>query len=178
MNISYKFIKIPNLLFFKGFKPRVYSNTITKMIKNSTYSGNGSFGIYMRISNSKGIKLLYYEFETMKSALDSLYFKEAIEEARLLEEGKRRYSNIPTCYGVRIIWYERRYRIGIVMQYLEGTVVQNIPDFTIEMRNVIKEELKNKGIFHRDLHHENIIFADGKYWVIDFTPSNISIETH
>src|SRR5688572_10985308 len=96
------------------------------IINRKNESSGGSFGSYYIISQRVGIKLLFGGFDTLEEIKDSHLFRDAEREAELLIQAKKRYYYIPKCYGVVIIWKDNKYKVGIVMQHLEGKLADYI----------------------------------------------------
>lgn len=171
------------LVFLKLFNIEVLpigEKTFSKIISKTLLqkrSGGGSYGEYYQISRSKGIKLLYSSFITFEDALKSELYKDAQAEAKLMREAKTRYSNIPQCFGVKVIKMDTTYRIGIIMQHLgtQKAVTHPVAE-NDDFKNELVNRLRQVGIIHDDLHYNNIMLYKEDWWVIDFSPEFITIE--
>jgi RIO-like serine/threonine protein kinase len=141
-------------------------------------SGSGSFAEYFKLGKGKGVKLLRGSHRTRASALKSRNWALAHREADLLDAA---YCSkvVPKCYGVKLVKYGNHYRVGIVMQHLGHTKLNetnlNLSEGS-DIRDLILEALEDVGITHTDLHSENIMVYRGKFYAIDFTPFAIKVD--
>jgi RIO-like serine/threonine protein kinase len=148
----------------------------TLKLPNRIKGPRGSYGMYVKISNLRGIKLLHGSFRSMKSAADSYQMENAKKEAELLEKA---YVSgvVPKCYGVKIVKRGTVFRVGIEMQHLGNTRLSDVPSADQwRIARELREALLNVGIRHSDLHNYNVMKKGKKYYAIDFSPCCISID--
>jgi len=150
-------------------------------MKNKNYSEGGCYGSYYKLSKYRGIKLLFKEFQTIEKLKNSIIYKKAKKECKILKTLTKRKCNFtPKCYGLKIIKFDNHYRIGIILKDLGNTSLFNIDKIESNeknrmIRNFGKELRQKYKIINKDIHDGNIMFYKGKFWVIDFTPSYCKI---
>lgn len=160
---------------------KIYSKVISGTISSKKHINGGCSARYYQISPTKGIKLFHYEYPTFKDVIESSLYEEVLKETSLLRKAKSRFSNIPKCYGVRVISKDGSFRIGIVMQHLGETPANDLnllEDFHICSYDLIKtlsHQLKEHGITHSDLHLNNIMRHKNEWWIIDFDSEYVTI---
>lgn len=134
------------------------------------YMGEGRYGICYIVS-FQGKKYVYKNLKSRerKKSGKKIYF-----EAEILQQLDR--FNFPAVLAV----HEEKNHYGILMEYIEGETVeewlfQNSHGFTKSERNDIFlqlldsiEYLHMKGIVHRDIRPSNVIYSEGKVYLIDF----------
>lgn len=175
MKWLYKFLLFTNIIEIVPLIEPSYSKRIGRIITKESYSGAGCYGQYYQISTTKGIKLINAKFSTFNEAFESREMKEAKEESLLLRRAKSMYDYIPKCYGVKIVETRGYFRIGIVMQHLQGPTADMFCEYEEEVRQSLYKILKDRGIEHRDLHGNNVIRYKDDWWVIDFSPDCIKL---
>lgn len=165
-----------NILKFVPVSKCSYSPLLTRIVREKNSSGAGCYGSYFILSSSKGMKILREKYDDYEDVMESYALQSAIKEASLLKEARSRYEYIPKCYGVRIIEKDGKYRVGIILQHLDGKLGGQCEHYEErDVRRELEKQLEKKGITHNDLHSENCIWYKEKWWVIDFTPSSIKI---
>lgn len=160
---------------------RHFSPQITrKLRKTGNKTGGGSFGHYFKLDNKRGIKLLKQKFQTSEKAQLSKTFHLAKLEELSLNMARERVSFVPKCYGVKVVKFRGDFRVGVVMQHLNGITLNKLGqnrdrrnltqdcDFEDNVTEMMDERLLKAGINHGDVHDENIVYHAKKYWVIDF----------
>lgn len=153
-------------------------HTIEKLIRSVNGGNGGYYGQYYQISKFKGIKVLHDQYNTKNEAIYSKQYNIALEEYLSLVQAKERFNRIPRAYGVKVIFDGEKWRIGIVMQHLDGPMLANANlanKYDLEIS--LKKELKAVGIIHDDLHSHNIIHHNDELWAIDFSAGRIFIQT-
>jgi serine/threonine-protein kinase RIO1 len=156
-----------------------FSKILTKSLRKTASNRDGCYGDYYKLSRSKGIKVLSDDrYRTLEDTIKSRTFKEAKAEAIHLMEARKRYPNIPKCFGVKIIEIGGFYKVGIVMEHLGETMAIHLiahEDERLELMKELRDKLANVGIDHGDLHCKNIMFHKNDWYIIDFSPSMITI---
>ncbi len=147
-------------------------------------SPDGMFGSYVRAGKKRGIKILYGSYDRLEALKHSDEYKAACKEAALLRLIRHRgFKGVPKCYGVIVICRKRSlgnrpyYNVGIVMQHLGSTrLADAIPsaDRDHPIANRLRMKMEKFGIYHGDLHANNIMVYKGRYYAIDFSFSAIS----
>jgi RIO-like serine/threonine protein kinase len=145
-------------------------------IQENTGSG-GAHGKYVKLSQSLGVKVIHSDkFPTIQKAYRSHAYKLARKEAEILtlafESGV-----VPKCYGVTLLKVGRGYRVGVLMQHLGSTTLDESEfyDRYTEAYDLINDSLMDVGIRHMDLHEDNILVYRGKLYAVDFSPSCVNI---
>jgi len=129
-----------------------------KLYKNSK-SRSGSFGTYIRFSKTKGIKILDSgtPLHRVKKEIKNIQY--AFEKG----VGPKFYSLVRIVKKIAGIIEGKEY--GIIMEHLNGKHKSHVDACQIE------KELREKGIYFRDAHNENVMFfKNGTYKICDFTP--------
>lgn len=135
-------------------------------------TSGGGYGSYYELSATVGVKVLHRKnFKSMKKALNSRLYREAMKESELLcmafESGV-----VPRCYGVTLVKDDEGYGVGILMQHLGNKTLRDKGDRT-EAYDTIQDALEEVGLRHLDLHRGNMMVYRGKYYAIDFSPDFI-----
>ncbi len=152
---------------------------------SSKKSGSGLYAHYYILNDkSRGIKLFKDKFTTFNRAMKSTRHASALLEYFTMAKASKRVSIVPKPYGVYVILFRNFYRVGILMQHISGISLEKKLKkekkhikgihFDYPIIQKLKVILKKKGIFHYDLHDDNIIYSKGKYWVIDWDFEEIS----
>jgi len=143
-------------------------------------SSKGSYGSYFKLNRSKGVKVLRGSFKSIIAAMNSRKMEAAIQERDYLNKAYNSHDPIsPYCHGVTLIQSGSNIRIGIVMQHLGEMTLRNCvlnEDEKDEIIESLEHMLLERGIDHRDLHEDNVMIKDGKYYAIDFSPDYITLE--
>jgi tRNA A-37 threonylcarbamoyl transferase component Bud32 len=144
-------------------------------------TGGGHYGNYYQLSATRGIKVLDGEsgdyFSTRKEALRSDFYEEAKEEAKLLRKAYKS-GLTPKCYGVRLVKIGSSYAVGIEMEHIRGTTLENACinySTKTDLERELKDALQENGITHGDLHWANIMYYRGKVKAIDFSPDHVTV---
>lgn len=158
-----------------------------KIYKISKSSPQGAYSYYIKISPKKGIKILAKKsnFKTLKSLMSSGFKRQASREFNLLHLLSKKTNITPK--GERIVYLKdlnsKKVYIGILMDHVQGKSLVKLYNknpkrrysfngkkyLASNLRNHLERFLKTKGVFHRDLHFNNIFVTDsGKVKVIDF----------
>ncbi len=159
-----------------------FSSTITKKLrKTGDKTGGGCFGQYFKLDNKRGIKLLRRKFDSSEKAQLSETFHKAKLEELSLNMARERVSFVPKCYGVKVVKFRGNFRVGVIMQHLNGITLEKlgynrdkrgVGDFGGDFEDDVVEMMDNRmlkvGINHGDVHGGNIIYHAKRYWVIDF----------
>lgn len=150
----------------------------------------GSFGRYVKLSNSVGIKLIYtngkYEgenalrklkgFRSVAEAMRSWTWREANMEADILFQAQES-GVVPICYGATVVMVGSRYHIGILMQHLGGKPLSETSHYgEADVYEYLYEKLEECGVSHGDLHEDNIMVYRGKFYAVDFSPYCVMVE--
>jgi tRNA A-37 threonylcarbamoyl transferase component Bud32 len=160
--------------------------TITK--KQIEEAPGGAFGKYVKLSPSLGIKLIYTKgeyyddmrkfkgFRSISKAIQSWTWREANIEADFLFAAQES-GVVPRCYGATVVLVGSRYHIGILMQHLGGKALADHENYdSVEVFNYLHDRLEDLGIYHGDLHEDNIMVYRGKYYAVDFSPYFVNME--
>lgn len=138
-------------------------------------TGGGSFGEYYPLSKGVGVKVLYRKYKTLKKAVNSATYKQALKEAQLLAMAQES-GVVPRCYGVTIVKDGNKYGVGILMQHLGNKTLENASEHEMSKAyDEVNDALLDIGISHYDLHEHNIMKYRGKYYAIDFSPKCVMI---
>lgn len=134
----------------------------------------GVHGAYVKLSNTMGIKVIHSKpFRTQAKAYRSQAYKLAVRESYNLQVA---YDSgvVPRCYGIMLVKTKAGYRVGVLMQHLGATPLAK-SDFydSHEVFDDLTERLKEVGIYHADLHEDNIMVYRGKFYAVDFSPQSI-----
>jgi tRNA A-37 threonylcarbamoyl transferase component Bud32 len=117
--------------------------------KKRSRGTSGCFGTYYRLNKSVGAKEITHIQKKRSSKI----------EYNNLKEARRRCRLVPKPY--LLLQIGKNYII--FMEHIEGKKAYNL-----EAIEILKKHLRAKGIFHRDLHQQNVINSDGTYRPIDF----------
>lgn len=144
----------------------------------------GSYGIYLRLSDSFGIKILRRNLRDAEEVEKSV-FHEANEEFNMLEQA---YSvgtgRTPQPVGVVIVKYRFQGRwsfsAGIIMEHIHGVRLFDHckcdSEVAYEEAKKFRAEMHKLGIRHNDLHEYNVMVDHtGKFWMIDISPEFVSV---
>jgi len=147
---------------------------------------SGAFSHYYRLSQRIGIKVIRaYEawcfqdpLATVKELKQSLLWKQALEEVRLLRKA-RKSKVVPRCYRLVPVKVSEGFYPGIVMQHINGELLRDRHTDTPvqeEIKDQLKEQLAQAGLLMGDLHICNVIVdSKEKCWAIDFSPSFVEV---
>jgi RIO-like serine/threonine protein kinase len=150
----------------------------------------GAFGRYVKLSPSLGIKLIYTKhdyygdnaskrlkgFRSIAKAIQSWAWREANIEADLLFAAQDS-GVVPRCYGATVVMVGSRYHVGILMQHLGGKPLSEHENYdSVEVFDYLHDKLEELGIYHGDLHEDNIMVYRGKYYAVDFSPYCVNME--
>lgn len=146
------------------------------LIKLKSKSGpKGSYGSYHKLTRTKGVKVLKGSYKSVMDAINSYQMEEAMKERDLLL--KVQHSGMtPKCYGVAIVEWGKKFRVGIVMEHLGETRLSDLgldEDEESDIMAELEDKICNFGINHTDIHSYNVMFKNRKYYVIDFSPERI-----
>ena len=164
----------------------------TIKLKSSLTNKNckeGGYGLYCKVSKRRGVKVIDYygsSYTTIKSLKRSSAYKDAVKELNLLKKARKRSNLVPNGYEVVAVKIPGVYRIyvGILMLHIPGKVVGNCANMEWDSYNIscgpslketLEDKLKSKGIYHSDLHDENVIYRKGKFYAIDFSPAYVDV---
>lgn len=148
--------------------------------KKMYISPSGSYGTYIKLSPTVGVKILInHAYRTIKACKRSHSYRKALAEARLI---KQAYDSgiVPKVYGVKVISLHGRYYAGIAMRHLGKVTLSKATAIDVDYtpkENIIddvRERLLEYGIDHGDLHYGNVMVFKGSYYAIDFSPDWIS----
>lgn len=149
--------------------------------KEHTQSPSGSHGSYIQLTAKKGIKIFNKEhYNTKEEAKAGFTYDEAMAEKAFYEYLHAKGCDfIPRCYNVAFIKIGEFWRVGLILQHL-GTVRLKDKVTNYDERSKIEDEFRNRllnefQLQHRDLHYENLMFFEGKYWAIDFGARYVDI---
>lgn len=157
-------------------------------MEDLNFKAGGAHGSYYTLNRKVGIKILsdcyYSSLSEVKKVIRS---SDASEEFKCLKTAYSKSKNglLPKALFLVIVkerLYDDRhkeyvYYIGYAMQHINGTILSKKRKSYRE--SVIKKlfaDLASKGIYHSDLHSENIIISNRKPYAIDFDPSFVSFE--
>lgn len=135
----------------------------------------GVFGFYVQVSPTRGLKVLSKGYGSLSALKQSQTYTQAALEAKHLRQAQRS-GVVPRCFGLQVVKYGRRFQVAIKMSHL-GT--NNLWDADVsdwkfnKIQRSLSQALKQVGLKHEDLHEGNIMFWQGKYFAIDFTPERI-----
>ncbi len=152
---------------------------IESLMKGKVFCGKGFYARYYKLNNDLGMKLFNDSFVYKQSAKLSNVYENALMEHRNLVKVKKLIDIVPKSYGVHVVFYRNKYRIGLLMQHLDGIELEKklmqegkhekFKHWEYPVQKKIRRKLEAKGILHDDLHDSNIIYSKGKYWVIDWS---------
>lgn len=149
--------------------------TLTNEQQNSSISG--LHGTYLKLSPSVGVKIIHSPTYRSKSkAYLSRAFRRAREESDTLQYAYET-GVVPRCYGAVLVKVKSGFRVGVLMQHL-GTLTLSNSEFydCAAVYYDIKDKLRELGIFHNDLHDDNIMVYRGKCYAIDFAPECVTVK--
>lgn len=133
----------------------------------------GGYGMYFRVGRFKGVKLLKGGFKSFHSALNSPQMRKAMKEAELLYKAEGSGVS-PKCYGTTIVKRGKGgFRVGILMEHLGNVRLADLDDDKFDYEEVTQNligRLEAYGIDHLDLHEWNIMYKNGQFYAIDFSP--------
>lgn len=145
-------------------------------LKLGTHTAKGSYGDYWKLSETRGIKVLRKDFNTIKQAKNSNSMAEAQLESDFFIKSKKT-GVVPECFGTRIVMVGSHFRVGILMEHLGETRLMDYRGDAdhYQVRKQLEQKFIDIGIQRNDLHNENIMVKDGKFYAIDFTPFTVTI---
>lgn len=146
--------------------------------KTTDETPSGAFGVYFKLREGKGIKVLEAKFRSQVAAYNSYEFDLAKEEAEILKAAQES-GVVPKCYGVRIVRRGNGFHVGILMQHLGNKTLRKLRynwEKQSDIYDSLNDALEDVGVKHNDLHVDNIMYYRGKYYAIDFSPEVSSIE--
>lgn len=142
--------------------------------RNTIKGREGANGEYVKLSSQIGIKLIHSKlFTTQTKAMKSTAWKLAMGESENL---KLAFDSgvVPQSYGVSLVKVGSGFRVGVLMQHLGGTTLDNSEFYDdVDVYEHLRDKLKEVGIKHFDLHGDNIMVYRGKCYAIDFSPQCI-----
>jgi len=156
-----------------------------KVIKlnKSNYSGRGVYGEYVKISERRGVKILYSDgHSSLASLKESTRYKEALQEHNLISAA-RKVPFVLRSYGVVAIQDGDLLFPGILMTHIEGKLYNELNHFNtvFPLREKLRAKLRTCGVNHNDLHGNNIIVKKHKNryvaYAIDFSPNYVTLNT-
>lgn len=151
--------------------------TLTRDQQDHEYSA-GAHGYYIKLSPSLGVKVIHSPIYRNKTkAYKSFAWREARLEARILDMAFET-GIVPRCYGATIVRVKGGYRLGVLMQHLGNKTLGESAHYYDEsdISVAIHEKLEEIGIYHQDLHEDNIMVYRGKFYAIDFSPNCVTLE--
>lgn len=151
--------------------------------------GSGSYGVYYKMNARKGIKIL-----RQRDTRDYIWkdyedlLAKAMREFKCLNIAKQT-GIVPKAYEVVKVVYKNTFKVGIIMQHIEGTTLKNAPrnfhnwfekqygkDYW-DASSLLHSRLRNVRLDHDDLHSENIMVKKTKngfkLYAIDMDPDFI-----
>lgn len=155
-------------------------------LDNKNIINAGGYGVYF-LHDGIGVKALRRSYENYEICLKSNTFEKAKEEFSILKILEN--SGItPKPYAVTVVKFGGKYFAAILMQHIEGeradlyfnfdsccTKEEDPKEFR-EVADKLVNKLLEYGIEYTDDHGENVIIGnDGKYYLIDFSPENLTI---
>jgi len=149
----------------------------------SKYSSGGANGVYFQLNNRKGIKTVQsYNgepeyFKTKREAQKSQWIDELELECKVQSEAYRRAPAV-VCkpYGVKAIRLSQGWVVGIEMEHLGRVTLEDSgKNFDNVMFNLC-EKLEKAGIYHHDLHENNVMVSKTRIKVIDFDPHLVAFD--
>jgi len=123
---------------------------------------SGSFGSYYKISNKKGIKVIW------RSSY-SLVRKEA---NYLNVAAKAKLA--PRCHEIVKVKDENDVHYGLIVDHVEGRASSWGGKVMEPLKRQLIKSLKEIGIKNQDLYGDNVRKTKKGYMVVDFTPSQCS----
>jgi RIO-like serine/threonine protein kinase len=150
------------------------------MIKLAKYEDGfeGAHGRYVKLSPSLGIKVIHSPlFKSIAKAYKSHAYRQAKKEAELLTSAFES-GVVPRCYGVTLVKIGNRFKVGVLMQHLGSTPISesDFYDQVSEAYDEINDSLMELGIYHNDLHEDNIMVYRGKFYAVDFSPKCVETD--
>lgn len=141
----------------------------------SGFAPSGCSGRYIQLTKRIGIKVYYCDYETRESAI-KYGVKEAAHEAKMARKIRKIYHNVPRCFGVKILKIEDKWHVGILLQHLGDERISDVKEKIDPYRVVdsIRSQFDRRKIYHSDLHHNNVMYFKGKFWVIDLLSVEIN----
>jgi|GEM_PF-5556526 len=138
---------------------------------------SGIHGAYIKLSPSVGIKIVHSPaYRSKAKAYRSRAYRRAKEESETLQYAYET-GVVPRCYGVMLVKVKSGFRVGVLMQHL-GTLTLSNSEFydNADVFDDINDKLKEIGIFHGDLHEDNVMVYRGKFYAIDFAPNCVIVK--
>lgn len=142
-----------------------------KLVMSTSKRTSGVFSRYYKISRTKGIKILWGRYVTVERAKLNKVYAEAHIEALNLTIAKDRFYYVPKCYGVKILKIKDKYAVGILMQHLGENTLGYSNLYPINSNRIIRKlevDLRKAKIYHGDLHEQNVMYYNSRWYVIDF----------
>lgn len=137
----------------------------------------GQHGWYVKLSPSVGVKVIKSSiYKSKAKAYKSRAYRLATQESANLQLAFET-GVVPRCYGVTIVKVKRGYQVGILMQHL-GTLTLSNSEFydTFDIYEGICDKLEEVGIYHQDLHEDNVMVYRNKFYAIDFSPLCVTLD--
>lgn len=137
----------------------------------------GVHGTYYKLSPHVGIKLIHSKvYPSVKRALASRAFRLASDEAAILVHAEET-GVVPKCYGVTVVSVKSGFRVGVLMQHLGQTTLADTEHYDdADIYDQLMESLEEVGIYHGDLHEDNIMVYRGKFYAVDFSPESVTVK--
>lgn len=142
-------------------------------LKTHTHSPSGSYGSYIQLTAKKGIKIFDRgQFLTKEEAKAGHTYIDAKEEKEVYDYLHAKGCDfIPVCYNVAFIKIGEFWRVGLILQHLGNVRLYDYSreyDERYKVINEIEEKLNDLGVYHKDVHDQNIMHYEGRFWAIDF----------
>jgi hypothetical protein len=132
----------------------------TISLSDKQIHGKGSFGVYFRLSQRTGVKIIKGTGRKQLPDLKSVKIQKVIQEAAIgiLAEGPTK----------KLVWakYKGLTYVGILQKHITTVKTNNI---TFNLKKY-KDDLIKKHIVYGDLHKKNVLVAPKAYVLIDFDP--------
>lgn len=137
----------------------------------------GAHGSYIKLSPSLGLKVIHsVKYKSRAKAYRCRAWREARLEAELLDIAFES-GVVPRCYGATLVKVKSGFQVGVLMQHLGSTTLSNSKFYDeFDVQEDINNKLEELGIYHGDLHEDNIMVYRGKFYAIDFSPNCVSID--
>lgn len=146
-----------------------------KEITNDSQKGGSAY--YVQLTKTKGVKVIKSCFLTKEILISSYQYESILKEKEIYDDLHSCGCDfIPKCYGTAILKSKLGFQIGLVLQHL-GNVSLNDLNMTYAQWKDIAIEFEEKlfkfGYDNRDVHNDNILLFEGRYWLIDLEPKYV-----
>lgn len=169
-----------------------------KLPNRSKSLGKGVYGLYFKISQKRGVKLIGRGWKSLNRLLKSSNWQKAIKETLILNFLEDS-GLTPKNPKLAVVQYKNKFYPGVEMEHISGKTLDshnsNISFDDVYIDNdkkfytkknktqkskkairVVEKIFKKYKIKHRDLHDNNVMVTyNKKIKIIDFSPDQIKM---